>query len=132
MIDRERDPLALPGRDRLEFSGALLLGAAIGLLVVRSVRSSPGPSERVHRRIRRPLRKVRRQGKTTRESASRTLGQGVRLGDDLRELTTEFLEAAKSELDRARPTGTVSRPSAGLSAAVSGIRAFRSRLSSND
>lgn len=131
MIDGDRDQLALPGRDRLEFSGALLLGAAIGLLAVRSVRSTPGPGERIQRRMRRPLKKVRRQGRATRESAGRTVGEGARLGDELRELATEFLDAARSELVRAAPTGSAHAHSSGLSAALSGIRAFRSRWSSD-
>ncbi|TVP57646.1 MAG: hypothetical protein EA351_05445 [Gemmatimonadales bacterium] len=139
-MNEERDE-ALPilSRDSVEFSAALLIGAAIGLITARALRPERTPRERIQRRIKGPAKSVRRRGRDVRDSARdvrESAGDAVRksgrLGGELRDLGAEFVRATREEIDTARHSGAEGRGAKGIGAALDALRAFRARISPRD
>lgn len=128
MTEPTSEPLSITGRDGLEFSAALLIGAAVGIFAVSALRPDRSPPERIRRALRRPSRKVRRQGRNVRESAAQTAREGGRLGRELRNLAEEFAKAARSELAAGPPDG---RRHGTFTAAIEGLREFGARIRSD-
>ncbi len=133
------DALPRVSRDSLEFSAALLIGAAIGLITARALRPERTPRERIQRRLRGPAKSVRRRGRDVRdsardvrESAGDTVRKSGRLGEELRELGAEFVRATREEIESARPTGSNGSGAKGIGAALDALRAFRTRISPRD
>lgn len=124
MTEPTSEPLPITSRDGLEFSAALLIGAAVGLFAARALRPERTAPERMRRALRRPSRKVRRKGQNLRQSAATTARDGGRLGQELTNLAQEFVKAARSEF-ATRPDGP---GSSRLSAAVESLRAFGARV----
>jgi gas vesicle protein len=126
--DHDTEGLPLPHRDSVEFTAALLLGAAVGVYAALALRPERSGRDRIRRKLRGPVRKVRRQRRVAAEAAGTSVEEGGRFGHALGELGREFVDAAGAEVRRSLGKDRGRAGKGRLHEALEGLSRLRDRL----
>lgn len=87
-----------PQPDTMEFTTGILVGGIVGATLALLVAPDRSPRARVRRRMKKPLRRVRREAGSTGRAAGVAAQRSATLGHELQALGSEFAEAVREEL----------------------------------
>lgn len=87
-----------PQPDTVEFTTGILVGGLVGAALALLVAPDRSARARIHRRMRKPMRRVRREADSTGRAAGVAAERSATLGQELQALGGEFAGAVREEL----------------------------------
>jgi gas vesicle protein len=87
-----------PQPDTLEFTTGILVGGLVGAALALLVAPDRSPRARIRKRLKGPVRRVRREAGDTGRAAGLAAHRSASLGQELQALGGEFADAIREEL----------------------------------